>query len=200
MSPPETPKLRLNLATHFTILRILSVPVMAITVYYGFHGWTLIIFAIAALSDALDGFIARVFNQKTWLGALLDPIADKMLLITAFVAFTISTNNPITLPGWLTIVVVFRDVLIVSGAAVIQYIRGNLHIVPTLLSKMTTVCQVVTVFEVALANYLVASFGYSPQYYATITSVLSHLTLIFTVASGLHYVVIGTRMLHEPAD
>jgi cardiolipin synthase len=200
MSPPETPKLRLNLATHFTILRILTVPVMAITVYYGFHGWTLIIFAIAALSDALDGFIARVFNQKTWLGALLDPIADKMLLITAFIAFTITTKSPITLPGWLTIVVVFRDVMILSGAAVIHHIRGHLHVVPTLLSKMTTVCQVATIFEVALANYLITSFGYSPEYYATATSVLAHLTLVFTVASGFHYVVIGTRMLHEPPD
>jgi cardiolipin synthase len=200
MSRAETRKLKLNSATHLTIVRMLSVPLVAIAIYYGSHGWILILFALAAFTDAIDGFIARVFNQKTWLGALLDPIADKMLLITAFVGLTLSPKAPVTLPVWITIVVVFRDVLILSGAVVIQLTRGNFRAVPTVLSKLTTVCQVATIFEVTLGNYLITRHAYGPSEFMVLTSTLSHLALLLTVASGLQYVYIGTRMLLEHAD
>lgn len=186
---------KLNLATKFTVLRIILVPVLATLVYYGRHDWALLVFCMAALSDAADGFIARVFRQKTPLGAYLDPLADKLLLMTCFIVFTFSENLHVVLPGWVTLSVVFRDIIILVGIAVIYILSpSTLKIKPTIISKLTTVFQVATIFEVTLSNYLV-SVGGSDTLYLQINSALCHITTGLCIVSGLDYIRIGLKIL-----
>ncbi len=146
--------LKINHATKLTLLRIVCVPLLAILVYYGRWGWVLLVFVFSALTDAADGIIARALKQKTWLGSFLDPIADKLLLVTAFISMSFlirDTTGVITVRAWLTIVVIFRDVVILLGVGILQILIKDLEYRPTLLSKATTVCQTITIFEVALA-------------------------------------------------
>ncbi len=194
---------KINLATKLTLLRIVSVPLFAILVYYGRWGWVLLVFVFSALTDAADGLIARALRQKTWLGSFLDPIADKLLLVTAFISMsflTRDTTGVITVRAWLTIVVIFRDVVILLGVGILQIIIKDLEYRPTLLSKATTVCQTVTIFEVALANYLITSGHATVEQFLFPTSLLSHITLAITILSGVHYILIGTKMLSHYKD
>ncbi len=198
--------LKINLATKLTLLRIVCVPLLAILVYYGRHGWVLMVFGFSALTDAADGFIARALRQKTWLGSFLDPIADKLLLVTAFISMsflirdTTGQTGVITVRAWITIVVVFRDVVILLGAGILQILIKDLEYRPTLLSKVTTVCQTVTIFEVVLANYLITSGRATVEQFLLPTSLLCHITLAITILSGLHYILIGTKMLSHYKD
>ncbi len=195
--------LKINHATKLTLLRIVCVPLFAILVYYGRWGWVLLVFVFSALTDAADGLIARALKQKTWLGSFLDPIADKLLLVTAFISMSFlirDMTGVITVRAWLTIVVIFRDVVILLGAGILQILIKDLEYRPTLLSKATTVCQTVTIFEVALANYLITSGRATVEQFLFPTSLLSHITLAITILSGLHYILIGTKMLSHYKD
>ena len=194
---------KINHATKLTLLRIVCVPLFAILVYYGRWGWVLLVFAFSALTDAADGIIARALRQKTWLGSFLDPIADKLLLVTAFISMSFlirDTTGVITVRAWLTIVVIFRDVVILLGAGILQILIKDLEYRPTLLSKATTVCQTFTIFEVALANYLITSGRATVEQFLFPTSLLSHITLAITILSGVHYILIGTKMLSHYKD
>ncbi len=198
--------LKINHATKLTLLRIVCVPLLAILVYYGWWGWVLIVFAFSALTDAADGIIARALRQKTWLGSFLDPLADKLLLVTAFISMSFLVRDPtgqtgvITVRAWITIVVVFRDVVILLGVGILQILIKDLEYRPTLLSKATTVCQTITIFEVALANYLITSGRATVEQFLFPTSLLCHITLAITILSGLHYILIGTKMLSHHKD
>jgi len=195
--------LKINLATKLTLLRIVCVPLFAILVYYGRWGWVLLVFVFSALTDAADGLIARALRQKTWLGSFLDPIADKLLLVTAFISMSFlirDTTGVITVRAWLTIVVIFRDVVILLGAGILQILIKDLEYRPTLLSKATTVCQTITIFEVVLANYLITSGRATVEQFLFPTSLLSHITLAITILSGVHYILIGTKMLSHYKD
>jgi cardiolipin synthase len=193
--------LRINLATKLTLLRIVCVPLLAILVFYGRHGWVLVVFAFSALTDAADGIIARTFGQKTWLGSFLDPIADKLLLVTAFISMSFLVHDPtettgvIVVRAWITIVVIFRDIVILLGAGILQILIKDLEYRPTLLSKMTTVCQTVTILEVASANFLITTGRAALKQFVFPTSILSHITLAMTILSGLHYILVGTKIL-----
>ncbi|MBW2175094.1 MAG: CDP-alcohol phosphatidyltransferase family protein [Deltaproteobacteria bacterium] len=98
----------MNIPNTLTLLRILLTPLFAIFLIKHLFDFALLVFAIAALSDGVDGFIARVFRQKTTLGAFLDPAADKLLLVTAFVTLAIQEQ----IPSWLSVLVITRDVII----------------------------------------------------------------------------------------
>lgn len=195
--------LKINHATKLTLLRIVCVPLLAILVYYGRWGWVLLVFVFSALTDAADGIIARALRQKTWLGSFLDPIADKLLLVTAFISMSFlirDTTGVITVRAWLTIVVIFRDVVILLGVGILQILIKDLEYRPTLLSKATTVCQTFTIFEVALANYLITSGRGTVEQFLFPTSLISHITLAITILSGVHYILIGTKMLSHYKD
>ena len=193
--------LKINHATKLTLLRIVCVPLLAIVVYYGRWGWVLIVFVFSALTDAADGIIARALRQKTWLGSFLDPLADKLLLVTAFMSMSFLVRDQtgqtgvIAVRAWIAIVVIFRDVLILLGVGILQILIKDLEYRPTLLSKATTVCQTFMIFEVALANYLITSGRAMADQFILATSVLSHITLAITILSGLHYILIGTKIL-----
>lgn len=178
-------------ANKITILRILLVPFfVAQVIYYlddgneSYRFWAIVSFAVAVGSDAVDGFIARRFNQRSELGAILDPIADKMLLISGIVLLS-RHNEPYfdRIPLWLTATVVGRDVIILIGFAVIHYTCGRTKIFARLTGKIATALQMTVVLWVLLkweSSWL--------EYWAASAAVL-------TGFSGIQYLLDGVRQL-----
>jgi cardiolipin synthase len=144
----------LTLANQLTILRIALTPAFVLLVVYGYLGAALLVFAVAGLTDALDGLIARRADQRTSLGAWLDPMADKLLLVTTFVVLTLP-GIPLTnhLPLWLTVLVISRDVVIVGVVAIINLAVGPRTFRPSFLGKATTAAFIVTSVVVMFFNY-----------------------------------------------
>jgi len=170
-----------TLANQLTLLRMFLIPAFVILVVYGYLGWALLVFGIAGLTDGLDGLIARRSGQKTALGAWLDPMADKLLLVSAFVVLTIPglglTNR---LPVWLTVLVISRDVVIVVTVAVINLAMGPRTFRPTFYGKLATATYIVTAVVAMLFNYL--------GYHSPVVDVFVYASLIITLVSGLHYI------------
>jgi len=167
-----------------TILRVLLVPIFIIYMINDRTLGSLIIFVIASVSDALDGFIARVFHKKSDLGAYLDPLADKILLISAYITLAILKM----IPPWLAVLIISRDVIILLGVLVLYLNRHPVKVHPSLLSKSTTCLQIATILMVLSNGYL----NIEPiKIYAF------WLTAGFTIASGLQYIRIGLVVLTE---
>ncbi|MCF7668845.1 MAG: CDP-alcohol phosphatidyltransferase family protein [Verrucomicrobia bacterium] len=158
-------------ANKITIARILFVPFFAVLVlYYGDTGseiyrlGALLLFAVASISDGIDGYLARHYNQKSKLGAVLDPLADKLLLVCGLVILTFD-NRPYLepLPLWLTVTVFSRDLLLLIGLVVIYYSCGAVRVRPHFVGKIATVLQMTCVIWALLkwdAEWLIIwSFG-----------------------------------------
>ncbi len=173
-------------------------PVFVIFIVYNHIGWALIIFILAALTDAIDGFIARVFNQKSKMGTFLDPIADKLLLSTAFLIVSLSDNLVLRVDKWIAIIVVFRDFVILLGVVFFVLYSIEIEIKPIFSGKVTTFLQLVTVIIVLLFNTLL-SFGHSEKYYRIIIKYVAHIVVLFTAYSGYRYITrgIGTLGVHQ---
>ena len=177
----------MNIPNFITLLRIILVPIIVILLIQGSFFKALIMFIVAGLSDALDGFLARVLNQKTVLGAYLDPIADKALLASSFV--TLSVLHII--PSWLAVIVISRDSIILLGISVLSIMSITVEIRPALVSKVTTGLQLITVL-VAL------SFRCLPWAVNGIWSLaLYWVTAFFTIVSGLNYMVRGMELINH---
>ena len=182
---PRRPKLTINIPNILTVLRILVIPLFVILLIRGLHAYALLVFIAAGVSDGLDGLIARALNQRSELGAILDPIADKLLLTAAYVTLGVLKD----IPGWLVVVVISRDVLIVTGIAVLTFTRVPFTIRPSLISKWTTVAQVVTVaFNLMDLQAVWAGTAMHSLYWVTVA---------MTVLSGLHYTYIGLHILQS---
>ena len=139
-------------------MRMALIPVFASLLFYGYSGWSLIVFLIAGLSDGIDGFIARRFDQESELGTVIDPIADKLLMTTAFIILTLPNVFPpidyLPVPFWVTAAVIGRDVLIITVAAAINIMTGFTGFKPSWLGKLSTMVQVVAVGLILLAGSL----------------------------------------------
>lgn len=168
-----------------TIIRILLTPLFVIFLIREHFGLALVVFVAAGVSDGLDGFIARYFNQRTTLGAILDPIADKMLLVAAFISLGVLS----VIPNWLTVVVITRDVVILLGVAIFSFQNIDFEINPSIVSKITTVLQVVTVC-LALLNFERPGL-------AELQMIFYWIAAFFTTLSGLHYIYIGMGILQR---
>jgi len=177
----------MNLPNFLSLIRILFIPFLVILLIYEYYDLSLIILVLSAISDALDGFIARFFHQKTTLGAYLDPIADKLLLVTSYI--TLSILNII--PDWLTIIVISRDVIISLGVLILLINSYPLEIKPSGISKLTTLFQLLTLFLSLSYNHLGLKLTYLQIQY-TITATL-------TIASGLHYLYRGIKIINSDA-
>lgn len=164
------------------------VPLLVIFLLEGKTQLSFLVFIIAGISDGLDGFIARAFKQKTVLGAYLDPIADKLLLNSSFVALAIFGM----LPGWLAVLVVSRDIIILGGIGILLLNGKEFAIRPSLYSKVTTLAQLATICFFLGSDFLGNHLFF--QIY------LIYLTTLFTVLSGLHYIVAGFRILGRPSQ
>ncbi|MCK9604538.1 MAG: CDP-alcohol phosphatidyltransferase family protein, partial [Candidatus Omnitrophica bacterium] len=144
----------MNFANKISVFRILSVPFfIACIVYYSpedreYLRWVALgIFCLAVISDAVDGYIARVSKQISKAGAVLDPLGDKLLLISSFICLFLRQDFPqeIYFPIWVTLIVISRDVLILLGAVVIFMVKQNLNVSPTIWGKLTTTFQMFAV-------------------------------------------------------
>jgi len=174
----------MNWANRLTILRIILVPVFIGTVLYNKLNLALLIFIAATITDALDGYIARARHEKTKFGTIMDPIADKMLLGSAFVSFSLVKILPayLQMPIYVPVVIIARDVIILLGVIAIYLLTGKLDVKPTILGKVTTFFQMITIILVLLC------FVYSNWIW--------NITAILTVVSGLDYIRIGSRQIN----
>jgi cardiolipin synthase (CMP-forming) len=164
------------------LLRVLLVWPIAVTLQAGEYRAALALFAAAAVSDGLDGYLAKRFNWTSDLGKLLDPLADKLLLVTVFIACAWLGLAP----WWLTAAVVARDVLIGLGALTYRLWFGPLRGRPTLLSKINTAAQLLYI----LLLILNAAFKVPPR---EMLAAFALVTFVTTVLSGAHYVLTFTR-------
>jgi len=179
----------MNIPNLITLLRIILVPVVVILLIQGSFRKALAVFIIASISDAVDGFLARVMHQQTAVGAYLDPIADKALLASTFVTLSILH----VIPAWLTVIVITRDFIILLGICVLFILSVSVEIHPALVSKITTVMQVSTVFLALFIRCLPE--GVEQGW----LDILYWGTAIFTVVSGLHYMFRGFKLINNDA-
>ncbi|HET9122869.1 MAG TPA: CDP-alcohol phosphatidyltransferase family protein [Acidiferrobacteraceae bacterium] len=166
-----------HLPNAITMSRVALVPVLILLLRAHDYPHALVVFAIAGFSDALDGFIAKRFGLVSQLGAVLDPLADKILLISAYVMLALLER----IPFWLVLLVVFRDLLIVGGYLVYASLVGAVQMRPSLLSKLNTLVQILLVVMVLTRA---ASGWPSPSN----LGLLIGLAGLTTAGSGLHYI------------
>ena len=132
----------MNIPNLLTVLRIVLVPVIVILLIQGQFAKALVCFVIAGVTDGLDGLLARILNQQTVVGAYLDPVADKALVISMFATLAIVG----VIPAWLAVVVISRDCIILGGILVLTLMSVSLEIKPSFVSKINTMLQLLTVF------------------------------------------------------
>lgn len=188
-------------ANKITIARILLIPVfVTLAIYYGESiqrheplEWqrfaAIIVFLVAAASDGLDGYVARRYNQRSSLGVILDPIADKGLLLSGIITLSISNWSEVDpqygrFPAWFPVLVITRDAVILVGAAILHYLIGNkMKVRPHWTGKVATVCQMCAIAWVML------QLRFLPLIF--VVSVAG----IFTAVSGMIYILSGVRQL-----
>jgi len=172
----------MTLPNVITLLRILLTPLLVWLLLDHRMKQALLVFLIAGFSDGLDGLIARVFHQKSKLGAYLDPLADKLLLVSSFILL----GHMEKIPYWLVIITVSRDAIIVLGIVTLMLHQLRVEIKPLLLSKLNTLLQLLTIFVVLGSVY------FTPPSWGLM--VLFTLTAMLSIASGLHYILRGIRL------
>ncbi len=181
---------RITVATMFTIGRMLMVPVVVLAMVFGQWGAAFGFFVAAAVTDSIDGSIARYFNQKTFLGACLDPIADKVLLLSIFSTLAFIETPLFSIPFWFVGLVLLKELLQITGAAVLYYRKGHLEVRPTVLGKATMFVQ--TAFIV----WLFACYFFNWMPVTTYDTMLG-LMLVMVFAAFMQYVRIGLRALRN---
>lgn len=174
----------MNLPNYITLFRVVLIPFFINLMIYGYYREALIVFVVACLTDALDGMIARLTRKKTALGAFLDPMADKLLLVSAFVTLVLLGK----LPVWLVIIVVSRDFILSLGSLILYVTGYDLKIIPSILGKATTALQLTLV----TLSLVFITYGTELGF----MSALQWLTACITIASGLQYVGRGMKMVH----
>jgi len=179
----------LTTANQLTILRIVFVPVFIILLAYGEIGWALSTFVAAGVTDVLDGIIARRFGQKTSIGAVLDPLADKLLMTASILLLSLPQMGfATTIPRWLMIVIIFRDVFILLVSLIVVLMVGWRVFTPSPYGKASTVMQVLSVLAVLYVNWKHMTV---PELH-----ILFYMTGLMTAFSGLHYLIRGLRQWH----
>lgn len=186
MAVPEKAE-RMNIPNSLTLLRIILVPVIVILLMQGSYMVALLLFLASGITDALDGYLARVLNQQTVLGSYLDPIADKALMISCYVTLAVKK----ILPGWLSVVVISRDCIILLGVAVLSIMSVSYKVQPAMLGKWTTAVQIVTVLVFLASRAIPGSIA------APFMEGMVWITALFTVASGFYYILIGVRLINQ---
>jgi cardiolipin synthase (CMP-forming) len=181
----------LTFANQLTLLRMLLIPAFVLLLLYGQQGWALAVFVLAGVTDGLDGLIARVRNQKTTLGAWLDPAADKLLLVTTFIMLTLPDIGLVNrIPLWLTVLIISRDIGIVITVAVVSLGLGPRTFRPSIYGKFATGTYIVTAVVVMWFNYLGRR--------SMLVDVAVWASLAITLVSGFHYVFHARRIINAP--
>src|SRR5215813_11706208 len=186
----------ITLPNVLTIFRIVLIPIFVSSVFYQRLVCALVVFVTAGVTDGLAGLLARRFDQQSQLGTILDPIADKLMLVTAFIVLTMRSvfHTPLPkhlpVPFWVTAAVISRDVFIIVGAAAINMMTGFRGFRPSFLGKLSTAVQILAIALIMIAASFPAGSGY---YLPTIY------TSVFTLAllSGIHYVFFVSKLMNE---
>ncbi len=174
----------LNLPNTLTLTRIILIPIFIITIIYKRYDYALCLFIFAALTDMFDGLVARLKNQKTALGTFLDPLADKFLLVTAFIILSVYG----WLPKWLAIIIISRDITILAGWFILYLITGISKVEPSLFGKATIWMQSIFIAYVLIDIHL--------QFPLEMDRVLQWMTAGITILSGAHYIYRGLKLNH----
>ena len=183
----------LTAANQLTLLRMLLIPAFVILVLYGHIGWALTVFVTAGITDGLDGLIARRSGQRTTLGAWLDPMADKLLLVTTFVVLTLpGLNLENRLPVWLIVCIISRDVVIILTVAIVNLAIGRRTFRPSIFGKIATATYIMTAVAAMLFNYL--------GYHSPVVDVGIWASLAITIISSLHYIWHARRIIDGPVN
>jgi cardiolipin synthase len=177
-----------NIPNTLTVLRIVLVPVIVILLIQGQFTKALVCFIIAGVTDGLDGMLARVLNQTTVVGAYLDPLADKVLVISMYATLAVIG----IIPGWLAVIVISRDFIILGGILVLTLMSVNIEIKPSYVSKINTMLQLATIFVAFLLKV-----GGAEKHFREVFVFVCWLTAIFTVISGGDYLVKGMKLINR---
>jgi cardiolipin synthase len=178
-------------ANQLTLLRMLLIPAFVILVLYGDLGWALVVFVTAGITDALDGLIARRSGQKTTLGAWLDPMADKLLLVSTFIVLTLpGIGLANRLPIWLTVMIISRDIVIVLTVAIVNLAIGPRTFRPSIFGKIATATYIVTAVVAMTFNYL--------AYHSVLVDIAIWWSLAITLISSLHYIWHAAHIIDTP--
>lgn len=178
----------MNIANKISTFRILSVPFFAGSLmYYSpereyLRFVALAIFIIGVISDAVDGYIARKSKQVSKAGLILDPLGDKLLLMSAFICLHLVAKFPVRFPLWVTLTVVSRDFIILLGVAVVYMVKGTINVLPTRWGKLTTICQMSAVLALLIGLPGARLFWWP--------------TVFFTLISGMDYIMRGFKVLY----
>lgn len=175
-----------------SILRMGLVPLFIISILDGRPGRALAVAIVAGVTDGLDGFIARFYRQESILGAYLDPAADKLLLVSAYVVLAIPLGQGLTVPVWVSVLVIARDVLIVLLALIFYLALGIKRFPPNGLGKLTTAVQIGTAMMVLVSRIRPG--------FETAALFAIYLVAGLTVASGLYYIYRVSRLPAERGD
>jgi cardiolipin synthase (CMP-forming) len=186
----------LTVPNMLTVFRMVLIPVFVTMLFYQRFIVALAVFVCAGLTDGLDGLLARRFDQRSQLGTVLDPIADKLMMVTAFIVLSMRSIFPppvpshLPVPFWVTITVISRDVFIIVGAAAINIMTGFRGFRPSWLGKVNTTVQIVAIGAIMFAASVPYYTGYYlPTVYATVFSL--------AVLTGLHYIFFASKLLNE---
>ena len=186
----------LTVPNMLTVFRMVLIPVFVTLLFYQRFLWALAVFVLAGLTDGLDGLLARRFGQQSQLGTILDPIADKLMLVTAFVVLSMRSVFPQPLPShlpvpfWVTVAVISRDVFIIVGAAAINVMTGFRGFRPSWLGKLNTTIQIGGIAAIMFAASVPHYHGYYlPTVYAAVFAM--------AILSGLHYIFFASRLMNE---
>jgi cardiolipin synthase len=175
----------LTVPNELTFLRLAFLPFFIIAIKYGRYEWALGILVVASLTDGLDGFLARTLNQRTPLGAYLDPIADKLLMSSSFLVLALKGK----IGWWLAILVLGRDVLLLAASAVILITVGYRPFPPSIWGKATTF------FEILLIVVVLVQAISGSQALLTPLQIIGYLVAAFVIISGLNYSIVVSRQL-----
>lgn len=181
-----------TVANQLTLLRMLLIPLFVILVVYSQLGWALVVFGTAGLTDGLDGLIARRTGQPSSLGAWLDPMADKLLLVSTFIVLSVpGLDLANRLPVWLTVLVISRDVVIVLTVAIVNLALGRRTFRPSMLGKVATATYILTAVVAMFFNYR--------GYHSVVVDLFVYASLAVTLASGFHYIRHAARIIETSA-
>ncbi|MCA1743827.1 MAG: CDP-alcohol phosphatidyltransferase family protein [Desulfonatronovibrio sp.] len=171
-----------------TVFRIFITPAFVVVFFSENYLLALILFVVAGITDGLDGFLARILDQRSRLGAMIDPLADKFMLLTAFICLGVQE----WVPFWLIVVVISRDLIIIGGLFILHLLGVNIknNISPTIDSKINTLFQILLLLIILTAN------TFEIEALSVMTMLLIYLVGFLTIFSGVKYVILGFSFLH----
>ena len=178
----------MTIANRISVFRILLIPFFVLSIVYARFGWALAVFCIASISDAVDGYIARACNQNSAFGSLIDPLADKLLLVSAFICLSMVESVPaaMRIPAYVTVIVLSRDCILVIGTIITFIVTGSITIKPSLTGKLTTIFQMCSVIGVLI--------------HFTHMYPIWNIAVIFTIISGTGYIKNGVKVFNEQSE